>query len=258
MLLAAMAIAAPAAAQVDYHNLDHGRPTVVEDAYPIERYGFELSAGYRRAGPSGGARHLFEPELLYGLARGVHAALRTPFVVSSGGSGSPAGLAGIDLSVLLNLSTERVSRPGLAVRVDASLPAGAAGGHGIGGWVTGLATRSFGAERIHLNASVALDTPEVPGGGDHPRRWWVGMAVDRTLIRSSTLLVGEATVGSVERGRPLRYSVGAAIRRQVAPTLVADVGLGWEFARAARTETSLTFGLSHAFGFALLMPGRTR
>ncbi len=185
-------------------------------------------------------------------------ALRTPFVASSGRSDTPGGLAGIDFSILLNLSTERVRLPGLAVRVDASLPAGAAGGHGMGRGVTGLATRSFGAARIHLNASVALDLPETAGGADHPQRWWVGMAVDRTLIRSSTLLVGEATVGWVLRGAPLRYSVGGAIRRQVTPTLVADPGLGWEFASGKRTETSLTIGLSHSFGVAFLMPVRAR
>ena len=34
----------PAVAQIDYRNLDDDRPVVSEDAYPVERYGFELLA----------------------------------------------------------------------------------------------------------------------------------------------------------------------------------------------------------------------
>src|SRR6185503_9718792 len=137
-------LAAPVAAQIDYRNLDHGRPTAVEDAYPVERYGFELSGGYRHTGTPGGAQHLLVPELVYGLAKGAHAAARIPFTIPSGPSAGSGGLAGVDLSLLVNLSTERVRLPGFAVRVDASLPAGGAGGRGAGVALTGLATRSFG------------------------------------------------------------------------------------------------------------------
>jgi hypothetical protein len=34
--------AAPLAAQTDYYNTDAGRPVLIEDAYPTERYAFEL------------------------------------------------------------------------------------------------------------------------------------------------------------------------------------------------------------------------
>ena len=34
---------AVAGAQTDYYNTDRGRPVEIEDAYPTERYAFELS-----------------------------------------------------------------------------------------------------------------------------------------------------------------------------------------------------------------------
>ena len=254
--LAGVVITPRAVAQTDYRNLEQGRPSAVEDAYPLERYGFELSGGYRHIGEGADSRHLFEPELMYGFARGAHFAVRMPLVVAAESGGAPGGLAGIGGSLLVNLSTERVTRPGLAVRLDASLPAGAAAGHGAGISVAGLATRSFGSRRIHLNAVAALDTPDLPGAALSIPRWWVGAALDQTLIRSSTLLVAEGTVSSGGRGLPARYSIAGGIRRQLAPTLVLDVGFGWEFQRHEHAATVLTLGISHAFAVGFLMPVR--
>jgi hypothetical protein len=60
--IAALAIALtaagfpPLAAQIDYRNLDDHRPVRTEDAYPIERYAFELLIpaldNFRHGGPS--------------------------------------------------------------------------------------------------------------------------------------------------------------------------------------------------------------
>lgn len=149
-----------------------------------------------------------------GPIKGAHAAVGLPFAVRSGEGQARGGLAGADLSLFLDLSTERISLPGLAVRVDASLPAGGAAGSGAGLSVTGLATRSFGTHRVHLNASLALASPDTPGGGEHPSRWYLGMAVDHTLLRQSTLLVGEVSVASGARYAPLRYAIGVGMRRQ--------------------------------------------
>jgi hypothetical protein len=255
-LLASAILAMPAAAQIDYRNLDQSRPTSVEDAYPLERYGFELSGGYHRSGAHGGGRDLLAPELVYGIARGAQAAVRLPWVIR-GGAGA-AGLAGAGLSLLVNFSTEGPKLPGLSGRVDASLPVGAAGGHGVGVSLTGLATRSFGTRRVHLNGSVALGMPDVPGAVDPLPRWWLGLAVDQTLIRRSTLLVGEASVASARRGVRAGYAFGFGIRQQLLPTLVGDVGLGWNFKPHARGEFDLTIGLSHSFALAFLMPVRSR
>jgi hypothetical protein len=255
-LLAGVMITMRAGAQTDYRNLEQGRPTAVEDAYPLERYGFELSAGYRHIGGIADPRHLLEPELMYGFARGAQVSVRMPLVVSAGSGEAQGGLAGIGGSFLLSLSTERVTRPGLAVRVDGSLPAGAAAGHGAGISVAGLATRSFGSRRVHLNALVALDAPDPSGEAMAIPLWWVGAALDQTLIRSSTLLVAEGTVSSGGRGLPATYSIAGGLRRQLAPTLVLDLGVGWEFQRHESAATVLTLGISHAFAVGFLMPVR--
>src|SRR5438067_1610430 len=69
------------AAQIDYRNLEDHRPTRVEDAYPIERYGFELSLPYVFTAAPGSVRsHRLSPELEYGFARGAAAGLRLHFL----------------------------------------------------------------------------------------------------------------------------------------------------------------------------------
>jgi hypothetical protein len=46
LLLARLAAPGPLPAQLDYRNLDDDRPTVTEDAYPVERYAFEFLLPY--------------------------------------------------------------------------------------------------------------------------------------------------------------------------------------------------------------------
>ena len=79
-------LAAPARAQIDYRNLDHGRPGAVEDAYPVERYGFEVSTGTRVHLGSEAGRYRIVQGLAYGLFRGgqveVHLPLRDPDVAA--------------------------------------------------------------------------------------------------------------------------------------------------------------------------------
>ncbi len=257
VLLAAAIIAAPAEGQIDYRNLDQGRPGAVEDAYALEHYGFDLSGQYRRVGTPAGGVNLVIPEVMFGFARAAQVGLRLPYAVPSG-SIANAGLAGAEFSVLLNVSTERISLPGLAVRLDASVPAGAAAGRGTGVSVTGLATHSFGAQRVHLNASLALVSPDAVGAAGPIPRWWVGVALDHTVLRKSLLLVAEGSAGSEAHGAPVRYTAGVGARQQLAPTLVLNAGLELEFARRNRAESVVTFGLSHSFALAFLMPGGGR
>jgi hypothetical protein len=256
--LGVVLVAAPARAQIDYRNLDHGRPGAVEDAYPVERYGFEFSTGSRVHLGSGAGRYRVVQGLAYGLFRGGEVAVHLPLAGRFGSSGGPSGLAGADLSLLMNLSVEQVRLPALAVRLTGSLPTGAAAGEGTGVTLAGLATRSFGRNRIHVNASLALATPEALGAREGPSRWSVGLAIDRTLIRSSTLLIVELEMASARDGEPWRYSIGLGARRQIASTWLLDAGLGWEAQRQARSEAAVTVGVSHSFGIAGIMPRGAR
>src|ERR1041385_3079052 len=187
--------ATEAAAQIDYRNLDDERPVAVEDAYPIERYVFELLGSYRFARlPGGGGLDVWAPELSYGVAKATSIGVKAPFAVTTRRGATDFGLAGVRAFGLVNLTTERPSLPGLALRLDGTVPAGGQAGRGTSVMIQVLATRSFGRNRLHLNAGAELVQAEVPGAAEGIPLWRVGLAADRTLIRSSTLLVAAVTV----------------------------------------------------------------
>ena len=81
---AAVALAAAltgrrAAAQIDYRNLDEGRPVHTEDAYAVERYAFELVLPYAYEDERGpGWSHLVAPELAYGVLLNMHVGVKLP------------------------------------------------------------------------------------------------------------------------------------------------------------------------------------
>jgi hypothetical protein len=251
-LLAVALLATPAAAQIDYRNLDDDRPARVEDAYPVERFAFEFVVGYRlekRAG--GGVRHLFVPELVYGLLPGLEVGAKAPVVVDG-------GLAGIRVLALYNLTTERPAFPGLGLRLDAGFPVGNEAGAGAALSMEALATRSFGRNRAHAILAVALRQQHEPAGSDAIPRWRAGVAMDHTTLRSSTLWVLDVVAEQGETGASARFTAGLGLRKQVSPTLVLDSGLSYGVARAVPSIAAFTVGLSYSFAVAALMPGGPR
>ncbi len=252
VMLGAVCFAAPAAAQADYRNLDDDRPSRVEDAYPIERYAFELSGAYRWERATGGAsRHLFVPELAYGILPGVEIGIKTPFLTDG-------GLAGLRALALFNLTTERPTLPGLSLRMDAGLPWGGEAGQGAALSLSALATRSFGRQRVHAVGAVALRRQDDPASAEALPVWKAGIALDRTLFRSSTLVVFDGLAEREVPGSPLRFTAGLGMRRQLTPTIVLDAGLSYGDAKGAASVFGLTAGFSHSFAFAALMPGGRR
>jgi len=245
-------LVAPAAAQIDYRNLDRGRPTGIEDAYPIERYAFQVAGGYRvlRTGP-GRTQQIFEPELSYGAGAALELALGGPIGITDRAGGNATGLAGLHLSAKANLTTERPRWPGIGVRFETVLPVGSEAGSGIEGFASILATRSFGRNRLHLNAGASLGRLEIAAAVEPLPQWRVGLAIDRTMLRSSTLLVVEFVLEQAWNEGEATISPGVAFRRQLTPTLVLDAGVFLE-------RPSFALGLSHAFGIASLMPGVRR
>lgn len=254
-ILAGLAVAFAAVraeAQTEFRSLDPGRPGVVEDAYPIPRLATEASLRFA-AGP--GARRFLHPEIGMGIGRGLEASVSGPIALV-GANGTVSGGTGGQISLFANLTTERPALPALALRLEAWIPEGPAAGHGIGATLRGLATRSFGRQRVHFNGSVALAHPDDPGQRDIPL-WIAGAALDRTLIRSSTLLVGEVTAARDARGAPLRTTVGLGLRRQLTPVLVFDVG-GFVEHQPGRQELGVSVGFSHVLGDGFLLFGGSR
>src|ERR1043166_246096 len=190
-----------------------------------------------------------------GVAGGAPLGVKGPAPLTTQAGSSDYGLAGVRVFALANLTTERPSLPGLAFRLDASLPWGALAGSGAAAMVQALATRSFGRNRVHLNAGAALASPDRTGEAQASPRARASGALDRTLLRSSTLLLLAFTAEQETRGRGVEIAGAVGCRRQVTPTLVLDAGISYAVVRDSRPIAGITLGLSHAFGIAALLPG---
>ena len=185
----------PVAAQIDYRNLDADRPVRTEDAYPIERFAFELVLPYAyEHGRAGEHLHLFTPELGYGVLSNTQVGLELPLAALDERSGTDWGFAGPRMFALYNLNTEGRKLPAIALRADVALPFGDLGADDVQLTAKGIATRSWGLTRLHLNVAVTLGR-EVgrPTVGAEPE-WALSLAADRTVLRQSLLLVGEVGV----------------------------------------------------------------
>lgn len=248
----------PAAAQIDYRNLDDDRPTFIEDAYPVERFAFELLAPWRyeRAGP-GQSLHLFVPELAWGVLPNAQLGLKTPIAGARDGDGTSWGLAGVRAFALYNFFTEGMTYPAISLRTDLALPAGSLGGDVTRFGLKAIATRSFGPHRVHLNLAGSAGGDGEGPAGEPLARWSAGAAVDRTFIRESLLLVAEAYAIEHHPDEPTEVLASIGARMQLRPTLVIDAGVGRRLTRNG-PDFAITLGLSHAFGVTWLMPRPAR
>ncbi|OGT94758.1 MAG: hypothetical protein A2083_00610 [Gemmatimonadetes bacterium GWC2_71_9] len=243
-----------AQAQIDYRNLDDDRPTHVEDAYPLERYAFELITPYRVVrGRAGQTVHAFIPEIEYGVLRNAQIGVKLPVAGLDEGGATTWGLSGARLFALYNLNTESRILPALSVRSDLMLPVGSHGGDATRGSVKVLATRSFGRSRLHLNAEYGFGdgATALVEGTD---RWWYGAAVDRTLFRRSTLVVAEVYALREADGTPVEVNASVGVRYQWTPTVVLDLGVARGLRSDLGPDFEFTFGLSRAFALPWLMP----
>lgn len=229
LLAAALALGAAGATplwgQVDYRNLDGGRPTRVTDAYPVERYAFELSMGGRVRSDRDGTSGAAAPHLEYGIARNVMIGV---------GAELMSGASHLEVSAFWNARRETPGFPAVSV----------SGSVGEDPAVGVLATRSFGLSRLHFNGGAGFS-----GSTD----WWGGLAWDRTLFRASTLLVSELVAERVPGpGQAVEWSAALGVRRQITPTVVLHGGISQGLGRLG---TELSLGLSHAFAVAGLIRG---
>lgn len=257
-VLSVALIAPTASAQTDYYNTDAGRPIRVEDAYALERRGFELQAAPLRLERNRGGvyRWGIEPEIAYGILPRTQLEVGFPlaFVESGLGSRRTSGLAGIDISVLHNLNAE-TRLPALAIAAQVLVPAGNLGPDRAYPSVTGIATKTFPWARFHVNGQYTFgDAPGVATstvvGAQvvEVSRWLGGIAVDRTLPLRSLLLTGEvyAEGGLADDSDP-EWNAGVGTRYQLSPRLAMDAGLGRRLSGTDRTWY-LTAGGAFAFG----------
>ena len=246
-----------ASAQIDYRNLDEGRPVSSEDAYVVERYAFELVAPYRfEAGAGGADAHTVAPELSYGIAPNLQVSLEAPVAALDRGVGHDWGLAGLELSGLYNFNTESAGLPALSLKAEVQAPVGSLGGDLWRVTVSGIVTRGFGRVRMHLNVARSLGSETGLSPLDAGPRWAYGLAADYTVLRSSLLIIGETVVRRAVSAAPVEVNAAAGLRWQWTPTLVLDAGIARRLRTDVGPDLGLTIGLTHAFAIRGLMPSR--
>lgn len=256
VLTLAVTLPASAAAQLDYRNLDDDRPTRVEDAYPVERYAFELLLPWRYSRHREAVNtHAFVPELAYGLLRNTQVGVKLP-VAGTGTAGDYTwGLSGLRLFGLYNFNTESGGLPALSLRGDAVLPVGSLAGSETSLTFKGIATRSFGRSRLHLNGALSVGGDGESAAVEAADKWWFGAAVDRTLFRPSLLLIAEAYTRRPFHSEPSEFAGSLGVRYQWTTGAVLDFGVSRRLGREG-PDLELTAGFSRAFAIAGLMPGR--
>jgi hypothetical protein len=252
----ALAVAVPADGQIDYRNLDDDRPTRVEDAYPAERYAFELLVPYSFEREQGGAWvHASLLELEYGLLRNAHVGVKAPLAVAGDADTTRSGLSGIRVLALYNFNTESRRLPAVSLRTDVVLPVGSLGGSETHAAVQVIATRSWGRHRLHVNAAYRFGPDGVPAVAESLDRWWYGAAVDRTLFRQSVLVIGEVYARRPVDAAPVEVTASLGLRWQWRPTTVVDAGISRGLREGLGPEYAVTVGVTKAFAIAGLMPG---
>jgi hypothetical protein len=247
------------AAQIDYRNLDDHRPVTTEDAYPIERYAFELTAPYRYESEADGSNlHLVVPELAYGMFPNAELGVEAPLAALDLGPETDWGLAGLQVFGFYNFNTESSGLPALSVRSDLSFPVGSLAGEDTRLTLKGIATRTWGQTRFHLNVARGFGSEEELAPVEPADRWAYSVAADRTFFRQSMLLIGEVAASEAVRGAPTEVNGSLGARYQWSPTLVLDLGVTRRLRDDLGPDFAFTLGLSHAFAVRGLMPAGPR
>ncbi|TAK07720.1 MAG: hypothetical protein EPO39_05955 [Candidatus Manganitrophaceae bacterium] len=243
-------------AQADYRNLDPGRPMVIEDAQPIEFRAFEFQLGLPRyTRRDGGADALsFEPGLTWGFARDGQVGIEGENVTRRDGEAKNS-FGDTQIHLLYNLNQESEALPAIALRPEFSLPTGAFGGDHFHAGLKGIASKTFGMNRLHLNGSYTAGPTEAPGrGGDRVSRSLYGIAYERTFpIVFAVVLVDLYAVRPID-GRRAEVISDLGGRVQLTPTWVVDAGLFRALRSEGETRYGFTLGVTTVFSFRRLFP----
>jgi hypothetical protein len=252
----------PVDAQTDYFNTDHGRPVVVEDAYPTDRYSFELQlAPVRLERAQGGLyRWGIEPELAYGVLPRTQIEVGLPLAFVDRPRASDPGLAGIRLSILRNLNIETEGLPALGVAADVLLPVGEFAPDRAYPSLKAIATRSFRFARFHLNGQATFGSApdpseDVEAPAHELSRWQAGVAIDKASPLKSSLVIADLVARRpIQEEDDLEWTTEAGIRTQLSPRLALDAGVGRRL--TGERGWFVTFGAAYAFAVRSLIPVR--
>jgi len=257
-LLAMLLLPARARAQVEYYDLEAGRPLRVQDAYAIERYGWDVQVGPGVSSPSSSSSsYLLEAALAYGAFARTQFEITAPLVSTpAAGGGRSTGLAGLGFGVLYNLNAETISLPALALAAQLTTTAGSEAPPSSLLSLEGIATRSWPGVRVHLNAAAAIGPEQLAGVSAERSRWFAGVAADHAWPISSLLAVAEIVVERpLGAGSSVAWSAGAGARWQAKPRLVLDAAISRRFS-GDDLAWMATAGVTWSFAVRALMPVR--
>jgi hypothetical protein len=238
----------PLRAQIDYRNLDAGRPLETADAAPLEHRTLELRLPYSfQSARSGASLHFVSPSLSAGVLPGLEFDAGLTGAATSGGDLS---VAQAFADVTASLTTESGSWPALAITGALIIPTDVIAGRGSVGGAGLVATRTLGYTRIHFDGGLGIGRQQTSSLVATGSRWWAGAAVDRTLFRQSLLLVAALRASREVSGAPTGVTAGAGIRWQFSPVVVLDAGSTVRASHAGAPGFALSVGLSREWSWA--------
>lgn len=257
VVVTAFTAAASTAAQTDFYNTDARRPVRIEDAYPLERYGFELQLAPLRIERHDGGTYAWElePELAYGILPRTHLEIGVPLRTLDVAGERDFGVAGVEIGALHNLNVETRTLPALALTAGVLLPVGSFAPERAYASVGAIVTRSLFSTRLHLNGQYTIGSEqEATEAGGEVSRWLAGVAVDRAFPLRSLLLIADAFVEQpLHEEEDLAWTVEVGVRYQLDPWFSMDAGIG---RRTTGPERGwfLTVGVARAFAIRSLIP----
>jgi hypothetical protein len=255
----------PLDAQQDFFNTAEARPGIVEDAYAIDRNSLQLYlapigvTSFEDARPGWFAR----PGVAVGLLPRTEIGIDVPVVLQPDNGPREFGLGGVNVTALHTFNVETNRRPALALRASFLVPAGRFAPRSGYGSLGGIATRGFAGARLHFNgqyafgdAIVADSVRSVSGPGrTQLSRWLAGVAIDRTFPLRALLVSAEVYAGEpLARDAVNVWSAGAALRKQLTPTLSLDVSLARQLTAPGRAW-SVSTGLVQNMSVSNVLPG---
>ncbi len=254
-VIALLAPGVPLSAQEDFMSADLERPLLVEDAFPLKLREWEVEFGLRGGPAERGSGLLGMAELKSGFFLNGEAGLEIEAGVQGSGSESAGSLSGIETvsaHLMYGISRETWSWPAFAGRIDVSTPG--TGSFGREDWAVqfkGIATRSFGALRLHANGGYA-----VAGTADGDDFWLLGVALQYPIGLFSKAILGDVYAELPTAGGRARVWFDFGTRWQLANRTVFDFGVAtrldeWE---AGNANVQFVVGISRMFG----IPGLVR
>jgi hypothetical protein len=250
ILLGIVAAAAGVAEAIDHKNLDEGRPTRLEDAYPIAHgeISIETGAGFAllNRGPN---RGVFPIEIVYGAIPNLQLGVGSTLFTDPHDIEDRPKSGDLRASALYNFNQETLTLPAFAAKLSFTAPTGV-DAHGYGIEVKGIVTKSIDRLSFHFNGGYEFLTgsTRTEREGRYELALGASYPIGAPTFTRATLIADVFADQPATRGDSTIVGIEAGLRYQLTPSIVWDVGLGTEFAGpASRSAFFATTGLS--FGF---------